>query len=328
MCKMAVEQSIASHPAFVSPSQLDGISDQVESLQLAYGADLIRESATALRLPARACSMAQMLMQRFYARASLRAHCMVWGAGAALLVSAKLCNESRSIRHMANVLYDRLHVREGDAETITWKGKERRRPLDFYGAAGYDWKHELILTERHLLKELGFRVEVELPHKFVLIFVNTLREKSRAAGWMDGAEEFRRLLQGAWNCANDVMRLRVCVAEEVEAVACGCIAMSTKRIGGMLPRGWETVFGSCKEQVGRICAEIVKGYEIGDTAGRFADYSLTEVLKKYHAKGRVDELNKNSMRGARSEERKVEKRDAETERERPRKKSRFALKDG
>lgn len=325
---MSAGQSSISHPAFVSPSQLDGIRYQAESFQLAYTADLIRESATALRLPARACAMAQMLMQRFYTRASLRAHCVVWVAGAALLVSAKLCDESRSIRHVANVLYDRLHVREGNAEITTWKGEERRRPLDFYGAAGYDWKHELILTERYLLKELGFRVEVELPHKFVLIFVNTLRDKSRAAGWMEGAEEFRRLLQGAWNCANDVMRLRVCVAEQVETVACACIAMSTKRIGGVLPMGWEVVFGSCADEVGRICAEIAEGYEIGDTAGRFVDYSLTGVFKNYHAEDGVDEVNENRVKMGESEKRKMEKGDVPTDLEQRRKKSRFALKDG
>lgn len=324
---MSARQASGSRAVFVSPSELDGILPEVEALQIACAADLIRESAVALRLPTRACSMAQMLLQRFYTCASLRAHCMVWVAGAALLVSSKLCDSSRSIRHVANVVHDRLHVREGDARVVRWNGVDRRWPLDFYGAGGYDWKHELIVTERHLLKELGFRVEVELPHKFVLIFVNTLRDKSRAVGWTEGAEEFRRLLQGAWNCANDVMRLRICATEEVERVACGCIAMSAKRMRGVLPKGWEAAFGSCEENVERICAEIERGYEMGETSGQFVDYSLTEVFKRYHAKEETDGRIGKEMKGSRGEEGSTKRRLTEAGGIERRKKSRFAAKE-
>lgn len=268
---------------FVSPSQQDGIAAEAEALQLAYAADLIRESAMALRLPFSACAHAQMLMQRFYTQVSLRGHCAIWVVAAVLLVAAKVGDEARSVRHVANVVYDRLNVREGDAERVEHDGGWRRKGLEFYGAAGYDWKHEVILAERHLLKELGFRIEVELGHKFILVFVNTLRERSGAAGWRGGGGGWREVLQRAWNFANDALRLRVCVTEAAEVVACACVEMGLRKMGGGGVDGWEEVFGCNREDMRRVTKEIRMGYDMGTTEGRFVDYSLTEAFKKYHS---------------------------------------------
>lgn len=51
-------------------------------------------------------------------------------------------------------------------------------------------KIDLIRTERHLLKEMGFICHVEHPHKFIINYLLQL-------------ESPPELMQEAWNLAND-----------------------------------------------------------------------------------------------------------------------------
>ena len=53
-----------------------------------------------------------------------------------------------------------------------------------------DLKGDLVRTERHLLKEMGFICHVEHPHKFISNYIATL-------------EIPPELRQEAWNLAND-----------------------------------------------------------------------------------------------------------------------------
>ena len=50
---------------------------------------------------------------------------------------------------------------------------------------------ELIRTERHLLKEMGFVCHVEHPHKFIFNYLQQLEVTDEA------------VKQDAWNLAND-----------------------------------------------------------------------------------------------------------------------------
>lgn len=63
--------------------------------------------------------------------------------------------------------------------------------LAFYVSQKYaDLKQDLIRTERHLLKEMGFICHVEHPHKFISNYLATLGTPTE-------------LRQEAWNLAND-----------------------------------------------------------------------------------------------------------------------------
>lgn len=57
-------------------------------------------------------------------------------------------------------------------------------------------KIDLIRTERHLLKEMGFICHVEHPHKFIINYLLQL-------------EAPPELMQEAWNLANDRYKLLV-----------------------------------------------------------------------------------------------------------------------
>jgi hypothetical protein len=59
----------------------------------------------------------------------------------------------------------------------------------------WDLKNALVTTERHVLKELGFMVYVEHPHKYVLSYLKIL-------------EGDNKLAQEAWNVVNDRCEVR------------------------------------------------------------------------------------------------------------------------
>lgn len=273
--------------SFASPSIEDGISEEEERSQLRYACDLIRDSCLALQLSSRVSANAQFLLQRFYALVSLKAHCSIWAVGAVILLAGKIVGEQRTLRNVANVLYDRILDREGLNQTILVDGKCRRKTLDFYGAEGYEWKLNLTETEYHVLKELGFRLAVELPHNFVLVFINTLREKAGAPKWTEeGVSEFRNLLQAAWNYANDCLLHRICVLEEPEAIACACISLAIGHSLIKLPPEWACVFGVDASGLKKVTAVVQKIGEVCQEQGQFVDYSNSLVFRELFEEGR------------------------------------------
>jgi Cyclin, N-terminal domain len=285
----------------MSISVRDGVPQDVERVQLAYGADLIVECGVLLRLPRVAIVSAQVLFQRFYVVVSLKAHGHVWMAAAALLVASKAEEQPRRIRHIANVVYHSFCTREGlgavrsgNASAVSDAADTvKLLPLDYYGPLGYDWKCGIVDAERHLLKELGFRVLVDHAHKFVLVFVNTLRDKSGCANWenvnsfdvdadaaadADGAaNSWQEVLQRSWCYANDAQRMQGPAALEApESVACACISLSARDIGLELPARWQEVFGGAAGGAA-LEATIKEASLVTMTAGRFVDVARSAI---------------------------------------------------
>lgn len=252
------------------PSLQDGVSACEEETQLAYGADLIAEAGLCLRLPQISIATAQVLFQRFYVVASLHAHGHVWMAAAALLVACKIEENHRRIRDIANAVHYCFCARES---TGPMDADKRPLPLDYFGQSGFEWKRIIISSERHLLKELGFQVFVDHPHKFVLVFANVLKDKDCTS-----TIEWSELTQASWNYANDAYRSRLPVLESPEAVACACIALSARRLNIVLPLKWMQVFGIEQRTCDQLCEALEKVYILGPTGGRFLDLACCGFL--------------------------------------------------
>lgn len=263
----------------------DAIPHEIEELQLIYGCELIIACSRALRLPQPVAATGCVLFHRFFLDVSLRTHSHVWAASGALLLATKIEEQVRKIRDIANVLHAQLCVREGLGELAK---DGQRVPLDFYGAFGYEWKRNIVQSELRILHELGFNVRVEHAHKFVLVFVNTLREKAHAGDWLNGGHTWRDVLQSAWKYANGALRLRLCVLEKAEDIACACIALGAAEVKVDLPEGWNDVFGSSAQNMKRIEAEIRRLYTLSPAAGRFVDLADSGVLEMCSANRDAD----------------------------------------
>lgn len=262
----------------LTPSQRDGVSKSDEECALYYGAELIQECGILLRLNQVVMASAQALFQRFYLACSLKIHSHIWAAGACLLLASKTEEDARKIRDIANVVYVRLCSREGWIDVRKEDGSIV--PLDYYGAVGYDWKSNIVSAERHVLRQLGFHVHVEHPHKFILVFMNTIREQTGADDWLTASgQRWHKVLQRAWNYANDSSRGRVVVVEKPETVACACIGLSARDQKSVLPTNWFLAFGSDAVAYKRAWCDILHIYAIAESDIRFEDIAQSGIKR-------------------------------------------------
>jgi hypothetical protein len=75
LCNSAVDNFYLSDEELTdSPSRKDGISEEQETTLRAYGAQLVQEAGILLRCPQAVMATAQVLLQRFYCKRSLKAY--------------------------------------------------------------------------------------------------------------------------------------------------------------------------------------------------------------------------------------------------------------
>eukprot|EP00002_Diphylleia_rotans_P023546 TRINITY_DN4636_c0_g4_i2.p1 TRINITY_DN4636_c0_g4~~TRINITY_DN4636_c0_g4_i2.p1 ORF type:complete len:235 (-),score=49.02 TRINITY_DN4636_c0_g4_i2:69-773(-) len=205
-----------------TPSRKDGISAEVESSLREFGAELIQQEGILLQLPQAVISSAQVLFHRFYFRKSMNKIEVKSVATACLFLAGKVEEKPRRLRDVINV----------------YKHLERRRnglapkPVNYETQDYADVKNKLVQTERWILKELGFILYTELPHKFLLTYLG---------------QRFLNLpsiAQKAWNYMVDSHRLPVILTHNPETIACASIYLAAKSSGIPLPEDipWWSVF--------------------------------------------------------------------------------------
>jgi hypothetical protein len=75
LCNSAVDNFYLSDEELAdSPSRKDGTSEEQEITLRAYGAQLVQEAGILLRCPQAVMATAQVLLQRFYCKRSLKAY--------------------------------------------------------------------------------------------------------------------------------------------------------------------------------------------------------------------------------------------------------------
>jgi len=123
--------------------------------------------------------------------------------------------------------------------------------LDVFSKKYSELRHDLIRTERHLLKEMGFICHVEHPHKFISNYLATL-------------EAPPELTQEAWNLANDSLRTTLCVRFKSEVVACGVVYAAARRHRVPLPEDppWWTVFDADEAGIQEVCKVLAHLYSL------------------------------------------------------------------
>eukprot|EP00249_Psilotum_nudum_P023150 c28760_g1_i3 orf=839-1852(+) len=121
--------------------------------------------------------------------------------------------------------------------------------LDPFSKEYEELKIDLIRTERHLLKEMGFICHVEHPHKFIINYLTQL-------------EAPPELMQDAWNLANDSLRTTLCVRFKSEVVACGVVHLASRRFNVPLPESppWWRVFNAEKSEIDEVSRVLANLY--------------------------------------------------------------------
>lgn len=196
---------------------------------------------------------AQVLYHRFYYRVSFKQYSAKVAAKGALFLAAKAEETPKKIRDVLNV----FHHLERKFE----RGLNAFDPLDVHNNKYFELKSDLVKMERYILKELGFFVTVEHPHKYLLNYLRIL----------EGNEQLTQL---AWNYVNDrcvlcccvcvtvvgSLRTSVCVRFNPAQVATACIYFAARMLLMPLPDRWWELFDTSKADVEDICYHINQLY--------------------------------------------------------------------
>ncbi|CAN6248470.1 unnamed protein product [Urochloa humidicola] len=221
-----------------SPSRKDGIDEATETMLRVYGCDLIQESGILLRLPHAVMATAQVLFHRFYCKKSFVQFSAKRVAASCVWLAGKLEESRREPKHIIFV----FHRMECRRENL---------PIEYLDVSSQEYSElmrDLMRTERHLLKEMGFVCHVEHPHKFIPNYLITL--------------EAPDLIQEAWNLANDSLRTTLCVRFKSEVIACGVVYAASRRRGISLPEDppWWNVFDADEAGIQEVCRVLAHLY--------------------------------------------------------------------
>lgn len=222
-----------------SPSRKDGIDEETETSLRIYGCELIQESGILLKLPQAVMATGQVLFHRFYCKKSFARFNVKRVAAACVWSAAKLEESPRKIQHFLNVFHRMESRRENKPLDL----------LDTFSKRNEELKIDLIRTERHLLKEMGFICHVEHPHKFIINYLTQLQAPPE-------------LMQEAWNLANDSLRTTLSVRFKSEVVACGVVYAAARRFRVSLPESppWWKVFDAEKDEIDEVCSVLASLY--------------------------------------------------------------------
>ncbi|KAK9060990.1 hypothetical protein SSX86_018170 [Deinandra increscens subsp. villosa] len=224
-----------------TPSRKDGIDEATETTLRIYGCDLIQESGILLKLPQQVMATGQVLFHRFYCKKSFVRFNVKRIAAGCVLLASKLEENPRRARHILNVFY-RMECRRENLPI---------EHLEAFSEKYSELKMDLIRSERHLLRELGFICHVEHPHKFISNYLATLETPSE-------------LRQEAWNLANDSLRTTLCVRFKSAVVACGVVYAAARRFHVPLPENppWWKAFDADKTGIDEVCRVLAHLYTL------------------------------------------------------------------
>ncbi|ORX54488.1 cyclin-L1 [Hesseltinella vesiculosa] len=198
-----------------SPSHLDGIPSTLERDLRNLGAELIQTAGILLKQPQVVMATAQVLFQRFYFMASLKDFDIVEIGLGAIFLAAKLEERSLRMTHLVTV-YDHVLRLVRHQSTLP--------PLDPFSRRTYDLRSMTIDAEMHILKQLGFNVQVQLPYSLMINYLRIL-----------DLEEDEKIPTVAWNYLNDSLRTVAHVAYAPEVIAVAAIWLACRQQGIKLP---------------------------------------------------------------------------------------------
>ena len=198
---------------------------------------MIQQMGILLRLPQVVLASAQVMFHRFYARRSVKKFDVRHFAMGALFLAAKVEEQPRKTRDVVNVANHLEQRRAGQAP----------QPVDIFSQRYATYKDRLVKAERELLKELGFILYTEHPHKFILNYAKLLTVDEGTS---------KRLAQHAWNFINDSQRTDACIKHAPEVICCAAIFMSARVLQLKLPSGWWELFDAQKDEMDAVVAQI------------------------------------------------------------------------
>ncbi|KAM0683299.1 hypothetical protein MDAP_001719 [Mitosporidium daphniae] len=177
-----------------------------------------------------------------------------------LLLASKLTENIRRVRDIVNTTYlvssisippigqEENGQRSGvlnDADTST-----TQMPLLAYiGADYYEWRDRATFAEAVILREIGFKLEVNLPYGLLVNYAKVLEIIHDAA-----------LMSKALGYINDSFRTPANILFQPNVIACASILLAARDFGCGLPKHWHDLFDADARSIECACRVIQNLY--------------------------------------------------------------------
>ena len=222
-----------------SPSRERGVSEEDEFAMRVHGCELIRRRRCSSRRRSRVACTGQVLLHRFYAKRSMVKFDVRRVAATSVFLACKLEECPRKLRDVVNVFHEMSRRRE----------KKPLTHLGYFSKRYEDIKADLVRVERHMLREFGFCIHAEHPHKFVLNYLRMMGQDSAMVTRRGRSQTIR------WTT--------LCMVQGVQGG--GGVHLPRRREAALvLPEDppWWDLFDVTKEQIEMMC-EALAVYELG-----------------------------------------------------------------
>jgi len=211
-----------------------------------FGCRLIQAAGVLLKLPQKPICIAKCLWHRVLRVHSLSSISLLQMCCACLSIA---CKAEEFVRRLRDIILTVHHVfllfRLSD-EHLSDAHRDGGLPsMDYYGNHGYLWKTGVLDHEAKLLSALGFSTFLELPHTFLLLFIEHMKTRviSKIKSQNQPSqnqirseqEKWHQILQSSWNSANDALHTPLCTIVSPETIAVGCIGRVCRELGYFLP---------------------------------------------------------------------------------------------
>lgn len=127
------------------------------------------------------------------------------------------------------------------------------RSLELTSPSYTQWKDEVVLIERTILKELGFSLynKIEHPHQYILYIL---------AG--TGHSENTELTESAFHYLNEAKNLNVELRYDAMVIAAAAVMLASNVHDTDMPSAWWTMIEVEYDAMKAICNEVLDMYDV------------------------------------------------------------------
>ncbi|KAJ3138151.1 hypothetical protein HK100_000084 [Physocladia obscura] len=232
--------SLDSNPLVTTRSAILAVRRFAETGENLAATKLVAEISILLRLPQTAIATAQTIFTRFYCLPNASQYPIKDVVLASVFLAAKVEECARNIKDIVNVYFA---IQIFNASPNKQDACFTDIPYDTYN----EYKDAIINTEIAILARLGFNVNVQHPHGFMVNYLQSLGLASI---------EKKEFAQFCWNCLNDMTEIMVYFQPNV--IACAVIYYAAKKYKLALPvvPPWWELFDATLEDIEILCQHL------------------------------------------------------------------------
>ncbi|KAF8420408.1 cyclin-like protein [Tirmania nivea] len=266
-----------------SPSQSDGVPQDLEASLRFAGCALIQSAGILLRLPQTTVATAIVLFQRFYLVSSMREHPIRQTVSAALFLSSKLTEQARKPRDIINILTYIFSVPTPCpiSPPKTSDSPAKPDPETYYvpESTYFAQRTHLLQLETHILRAIAFQTHIALPYTLAINYLQAL----------DALKSHPTIVKRTFGYLTDALLSPslLYLTHQPNALAVAAIYLAARECGAKMPDtsvvpgggregGWWEVFDVEREELGFlvVCLKAVGewvGMEVEKWRGKWKE---------------------------------------------------------